>query len=447
MAFALCLIDVNLAAHLGAVLVATIIGRRPFDDQRATGRLANLILAHRALTFIWIVSVAMALGLFTVWWIKGNIGNDFGVYWRTANNPLELAYRNGFRYPFPYAPTMLLWIAPFAAIPKIPAFILWVTLSAGALALACRKYLSWPAVALVLICPALTNGLFTGQVTILLVALMLWACGTSNRYAAGVAFAIIASIKPQLAIMLPALMLFRKDWRAIGASALAFALFVAASVVAFGTSAWLAWFGSMGDYQNWLILSGIIEATVSPAAVAASHGLPPLPFMVAGAALGLWVVYRCRRAEPLAMTAAAGAGSLLASPYALTYDLAVIAPFLVSLIWKARILPVVALTTALPPLPILLTAFELLRGTHGNVQNMAAVEEERLSGDRSTDGRLRVLVRSSRGMDGLTRKKWLQYAAALAFLTALFAEAAMRLGPQIMIGRDQPIALDFPPPR
>ena len=364
------------------------------------GAVKALIVKRPALAFLWIVSAAMAVGLFFVWWVLGSIGNDFGVYWRTANNPLELAYRNGFRYPFPYAPTMLLWISPFAAIPKIPAFVLWVAISAGSLALVCRKYLPWPAVALVLISPALTNGLYTGQVTTLLVALMLWACGTPYRYVAGIAFAVIASIKPQLAIMLPALMLFQKDWRAIGASIVAFVLLIAASVAAYGVEAWASWLHSMPDYQNWLVVSGIIEATVSPAAVAASKGLPPLPFIIAGGALGLWLVYRCRNAEPLAVTAAAGAGSLLASPYALTYDLAVLAPYLVSLIFQGRLIPVVAVTTLYPPLPILLTAYELLKGP------AFQAKEDRLMG-----------------------KKWFQYGAALVCLTAICASLSVWLQP------------------
>lgn len=161
-----------------------------------------------------LMSVALLVGYYGAW----KFGNDFGVYWRTANNPVELAYSPGWLYPFPYAPTMLLWVSPLSLVPKWPAFFAFIICSAAAFVFACRPYLPKAAIALILITSPFLRGMFTGQVCAILAALMLWACGSKNRIAAGIAFGVIASIKPQLVLMAPLMLALNRDWRAFESS-------------------------------------------------------------------------------------------------------------------------------------------------------------------------------------------------------------------------------------
>lgn len=342
--------------------------------------LRAFILTRPALTIAIIVSALALIGLFGVWLFTGSIGNDFGVYWRTANLPVFWAYWHGFKYPFPYMPTMLLWIAPLKAIPFWPAYFMWAAVSILALVAAARPYLSRPELWLLVLSPALTNGLMTGQVSAMMAALLIWALATRNRYAAGIAFGIVASIKPQLAVMVPLLLLLRQDWRAIGSSAATFALLVVASTMLFGGDIWNTWIGSLPEFRFRLEIMGI--SGISPAAVADGFGLNPLPFLVLGGGLGVWLVYACRNMPPIETAAAIGTASILAAPYALTYDLAVIAPFLVCAVFRKSVVAAVGLSGVVPPLPLVLSGFLLVRsGLHGRVGRISGLSALGQSGD------------------------------------------------------------------
>jgi len=338
-------------------------------------RVKAYILAHRALTFAWIVSILALIGTIGLWLFKKQIANDFSVYFRTANLPLIWTYWHGHKFPFPYMPTMLLWIAPLKGLPFWPSWIAWVSISIFALARACRPYLSRPELWLLFFSPPVSNGLLTGQVTVILVALMIWGCGAKNRWAAGLVFAVIASIKPQLVVMVPLLLLLRRDGRAIVAAALGFVLLVVLATLAFGVDTWRAWYVGLADLRFALMAMGI--GGFSPAAAADGLGLNPVPFLVAGAVFGVWLVYRCRLCDPLATTAALGVGSIAAAPYSLTYDFAVAAPFLVLAIFRNQFLAALALSGAAPPVPLLLAAATILprRDRESSAERREAIQE------------------------------------------------------------------------
>ena len=324
-------------------------------------RVGALILARPAVTIAIIVSAVMLVGQVGVWILNDAIATDFSVYWRAANGSLSEVYSPAFEYPFPYAPTMLLWIAPLASISMWPAFILWGVLSLAALMWTCKRYLSPHELWLLALCPPMTNCLFTGQVSIALAALMLWSFGTKNRLAAGIGLGIVATIKPQLVLMAPLLLLLRSDWRAIAGSAASFVCVVSLSVALFGPSLWSEWLASMDNFRAVLSHEEIIRGVMTPAGAAEYWGFPPLPILCLGIVVGGWLVHRCRGASPLETTAVVATASLLAAPYGLIYDLAAIAPFLIWSIFRGRIASAVAISAAAPPVPLALTAFELVR--------------------------------------------------------------------------------------
>ncbi len=293
------------------------------------------------------------------------LGLDFSVYWRAANEPLAEVYRPRPVLNFPYAPTMLLWIVPLSWFPLWAAYSAWVVVSASAFIQSCRSHLTNREIGLALISFPMVYCLLNGQVSAFLTALLIWACGARNRIAAGIAFAVIASIKPQFVLLAPLMLLATRDWRAIGSSTLALAAIVAISLGAFGSETWEQWFASFDHFQEIVIKNGVLTVAVTPAAAAQLWGLPPLPFMVVGAALGSWLVVRCRGHAPLLQATAIGAGSLLSSPYAIMYDLVVVVPFLAWSVFRGSMLSALVISSvvswSLNLLPLLAAAYGLAR--------------------------------------------------------------------------------------
>lgn len=308
--------------------------------------------------------------------IAWKFGNDFGVYWRTANSPVELAYRSPEWFPFPYAPTMLFWIQPLGWIPKWPAYFLFVASSLAAFIWAVRPYLSKAAIALSLITPPLVRGSFTGQVSTFLAALTIWACGTSSRVQAGAAFGVIVTIKPQLVIMAPLMFVLNRDLRALmsfGATALTVALL---SLFFFGPERWPEWLASLNGFHSKVVGTRIIEIGATPFLIAERLGLNPFAFLSMGVAAGSVLVYLCRDSEPLEQAAAITLGSVMASPYALSYDFAAVVPFLALMVTRGRIFASLSIGVALQPIPLVLSTYELLRGK---------LRQRRSAGDSSLD--------------------------------------------------------------
>src|SRR5207342_2610094 len=92
------------------------------------------------IVFAFVMSLAMVAVMAVDYVHAAKFGNYFGVYWRTANHR-DLAYAPVWKYPFPYAPTMFLWISPLGFVAMWPAFILFCVASCAAFVAAVRPYL------------------------------------------------------------------------------------------------------------------------------------------------------------------------------------------------------------------------------------------------------------------------------------------------------------------
>jgi hypothetical protein len=288
-----------------------------------------------------------------------SLAMDFGVYWRVANDPISQAYEHRATLNFPYPPTMLLWISPLDLIPKWPGYLLWVAISVSAFIAACRQHLDLPPLLLALIAPPVTYCLLTGQVSVILGALVLWSCTTDNRIAAGIALGIAATIKPHLVLMAPLLLAATRDFKALVACGMAFTAIVILSITVFGVAAWVAWLGIIEHFQAAVVKNGVLGVTITPASVARLWHLPTVPFLLLGAGVGVWLVLICRNGPPLIRSAAVVAGSLFAAPYAVMYDLAALAPFLGWAIARGKIVAVLGYVGGLNLVPLCAIAFEL----------------------------------------------------------------------------------------
>jgi hypothetical protein len=218
---------------------------------------------------------------------------------------------------------------------------------------------------LVLFSPPVIGCLITGQVSVVLAALMLWGVTTDRRIVAGAAFAVVASIKPQLVLLAPLMLLLERDWRAIASSGLCFLFLVCASIAVFGWQRWPEWAASMSHFRHVLDTGAFLNIAATPASVAERYRLWPVPFLLGGILVGIWLTFQCRKSPPLAKCAAIAAASLLSAPYAMTYDLAAISPFLVFATFRGSKGSAIALSALFHPAPLFLTALNLKRFGEG----------------------------------------------------------------------------------
>lgn len=324
------------------------------SDAHAPAHRAPIIVA--TVIFLFFSGFA-SLGYFTT----EQLGNDFSVYWRVANGTLDQAYDwSPKTYGFPYAPTMLPWIQPLALVPRTPAFIAFDLISIAAFVLAVRRYLPPLAILLCLISPALFSGLLTGQVSLLLTAVLITACATPNRVVAGVLFGLVASIKPQLVIMAPLFFLVTRDWRAFWAAAATFAGLLLLSLLLFGIDIWRDWVASLPAFREAIAGSNLIKKGVTPGIVVERFGGPREVGMLVGAAVGVALIVAGHRKTAIEQAALIGTASLLAAPYALPYDLAVFMPLIALALLRGDVLAVVA-AFPIQPLPLLMSCRELIR--------------------------------------------------------------------------------------
>lgn len=321
----------------------------------------DFILRRPAIFIAVAICSIMSTGLVIAAILTSTIGGDFSVYYRAAIEPSSAAYLPQGLMPFPYAPTMLLWVKPLALLPFWMAFIGWVAVSCLGFIAAFRGKLSKTELVMLVASPPVVACLLTGQVAVMMAALILLACSLPNRWMAGLLFAVVASIKPQLVLLAPIYLLAERDWKAFAAAGFGFLAIAASSVALFGSHLWPEWIASLPRFHNILIAKNVLGVAVTPASVAEHYGLSPSLFNVIGVALGLLVVAKWRGTDELSRCASVCTASLLAAPYALYYDLVPVCPLLVWMTFRNRIGAAVALSSALNPLPLLLTVAALSR--------------------------------------------------------------------------------------
>lgn len=322
---------------------------------------ARLLIDHRAIFAVaWIAFVTSA-GLFFWFGINQQFATDFSVYWRTANEPVWAAYASRDSLPFPYAPTMLLWIWPLRGANFHFAYVLWVGCSIWLFAFSNGRYLTKAQLILVLVCPVTINCLITGQVSVMLAGLLLIACGTRNRFIAGIIFGIVAGIKPQLVLTAPFFLFRRADWIAFWAAAATFACQIAITLLLFGNAIWVEWIASLDQFQRVLIANNVLGVGVTPTAAAKHLDVPTIPVMIIGSAAAIWVSTRNWDKNPVRDCAIIVCSSLLAAPYALAYDLTALVPYLVVGCFAGSMACAVAYAGTLNPLPLVIAVCRFFR--------------------------------------------------------------------------------------
>jgi hypothetical protein len=276
----------------------------------------------------------------------------------------------GFKWlrPFANPPTALLLLAPLGALPFWPALGLWMGLGIGLFALAgARLAPKRPRLALILIglCPAVVIAAIVGQSVLLASALMVLAIIELERRPrlAGGLIALAAAIKPQIAMLAPVALIAGGAIEALVSAALIELLLVVASAVIFGPARWSEWLVSLPAFQAVVDgTPGLTPGVIAAGGAARLLGLTGWLSTLWRAAFALiavafvWKAFARREAGALRLAALA-AGTLLAAPYAMHYDGALLAPAAVALAiaedaqdgWMVRFAALIAVCAVTAP--------------------------------------------------------------------------------------------------
>jgi len=240
---------------------------------------------------------------------------------------------HNYHYVWSYPPTMLLPARLFAGLPYLPAFALWssatLAIFLGGLYLAGLR--GWWLLA-ALLAPATAVNLFFGQYGYLLAGLLIGGLSLrdSRPILAGILLGL-ATIKPQLGLLLPILLLAQRQWWVIAAASATALLLLGLSLAVDGIEVWRHFIDFTLPLQRMFLEDGrgyFLFLTLTPFMAGKIVGVP-LPALYAvqiGLALlcALGVYRMGRRGPPLRAVIFTFAATFMATPYAMAYDLTVL---------------------------------------------------------------------------------------------------------------------------
>ncbi len=233
-----------------------------------------------------------------------------------------------------YPPTFTLILVPLAMLPYVAAFITWEALTLlfciAVVYLIVRRQ---PAISVALASPFAAWNFLIGQNGFLTASLLGASLLLLERQPvlAGV-FIGCLTYKPQFGILFPVALIAAGQWRACVGAAVTAIFLVAASAAAFGIDGWAA-------FPRALLAQGGETMFASPdwgflfqtvyGLILVLHGGAALAWLAqgvatAGVAIIVWLVWRSPVHYALKAATLSTAG-LIATPYALAYDLAAIA--------------------------------------------------------------------------------------------------------------------------
>jgi hypothetical protein len=307
---------------------------------------------------------------------------DFRVFWLAAQLPVDIIYdpdavtkalaQHGETGHRPYAnpPSFLFAAWPFAQLPLLPGYFLWLAVSL-ALFIGAAGRIAGKAAWLVLVAaPAFHWAVIGGQVTLLMGGLTLGGVLLMGRrpVLAGSLFAVAALLKPQGVLLVPLALVAAGNWRALIATFAWGAGMGLLSLLVQGPELWLTWIRAIGEFDVFIRATGYIGNGITPAALAHSFGAEGAAGMLivgAGAMLGIaccWAGFR-RSDDPAIRGGAVICGSLLCTPYALPYEAVSLLPAAAALLnapgTRRAALPAAALVVIFPFSPVAVILFAL----------------------------------------------------------------------------------------
>jgi alpha-1,2-mannosyltransferase len=279
------------------------------------------------------------------------IGRDFVNTWMGANSALsggpaawfdfetsKAALAARFYPDFPhhnwsYPPHLLLMTWPLAFVPYLPGYLMWCALGLVLYVLAAseggrrRERLF-----MLVVAPAVWINIFAGQNGFLISALMIAGLAQLSRrpVLSGVCFGLL-TIKPQLGLLLPVMLVLTGQWRAILAAVVTTAALVVATGLWFGFEIWPEYIHQVLPVQSAILTEGQGIFTIMMPTVFMNARIAHLPLEVAwslqiamsflAVAAVAWTYWR--RRDPVLSVALFVTASFLVTPYAFNYDMVV----------------------------------------------------------------------------------------------------------------------------
>lgn len=218
----------------------------PFDPEVLLG--LSIVLAMFQLTPMLSADIGTALKDrdFVNYWLSGQLvfEHKTSILFGSLDNYMaQLAAHMGPqdqpRY-WSYPPHFLFFTIPLGFLPYFPAMALFMATTLALFVYGARVWLGkLDANALILLSPFILFNLIAGQNGFLTGGLMMLGLGwrKSRPILAGVAFGML-TVKPQLGILLPFLLLIERRFSVIFTALLTTAIMVLASIYAFGIESW-----------------------------------------------------------------------------------------------------------------------------------------------------------------------------------------------------------------
>lgn len=266
-----------------------------------------------------------ALGDGPAAWFDHRVYNDFLLKY--------IGVADMHRYVWSYPPHVLLFLWPLGLLPYFPAFVLWTVggfavflwaVRAGGVE---RQHLLFVAVA-----PAVAINVFIGQNGFFTAALLIAGLANLDRrpVLSGVLFGIL-TIKPQLGLLLPLVLVMTGHWRTIASAALTTLALLAATAWIWGPEIWTEFLAKVVPQQRFLQEhgDGLLFLQIPSAIYAARNlGLPlgaawAVQVLVSALTLAavVWTYWRHR--DPVLTTSLLIVAVFLVSPYTLNYDMVI----------------------------------------------------------------------------------------------------------------------------
>lgn len=328
--------------------VVTVRGRAPLDNLRARLPLIFFICCLvNLLNWSLIAFGPYWAPDFTVFWAasRAALVNPTLVYDSTALTVAQMWIiepRTGFR-PWAYPPTALLPLLPFSKLTFGVAYVAFAATTAGLYAIAAKRFLGidWRfGLAFLFVSDAFLFAAINGQMTFLIGALILGGIiALDDRpILAGCLFGVAAAIKPQLLILTPLALIASQQYRALYSAA-----FTAIAMVVFtlplGVSLWFDWLAALPKFLLIVEKLDILGRNVTPVGIFWNIGVTGIELKLIGvifacfATLIVWNVFRNDTDWTKRLVALVG-GGLWCSPYAMNYELAILAPAAIALLLK-----------------------------------------------------------------------------------------------------------------
>jgi len=236
-------------------------------------------------------------------------------------------------YPWPYPPPYFLLAAPFALLSYSWGAIAWISATFAAYLAAIRAIVPrWFAMAAAAASPFALWSAFTGQNGFLTAALIGGVLALLDRrpIIAGILLGLL-TLKPQLGIIFPILLLLTGRWRVIAAATATVAAMAAVSCALFGVQAWRDFFAAIPEQGNLVLVQGAAAFTKQQsvhALVRVLGGGDPLAWAAHTAATVAVIAFTAwlwlRPVDYRLKAAAAGAAVLTITPYLFLYDLPIL---------------------------------------------------------------------------------------------------------------------------